>query len=507
MNIKSKITASLLPLSVVASAQNGDRPNIIFFLMDDLGYSEVGCFGQEKIETPNIDKLAAEGKMFTQHYAGEAVSAPSRCVLLTGLHTGHAQIRGNDEMGERGDVHSHQAMFDNPKLEGQRPMLAETQTFAHILQDEGYKTACIGKWGLGYPGSDSEPNKMGFDYFYGYNCQRVSHTYYPTHLYENNERIILDNVAIQPGTGLPKGANPYSEDSYAMFNQNEYAPDLMYKATLKFIDENKDNPFFIWWTTPIPHVPLQAPKKLVDYYVEKFGDEPPYDGRNYYYPCRYPHATYAAMVTYVDIQIGGIISKLKEIGEYDNTLIIFTSDNGPTFNGGTDSPWFDSAKPFKSEQGWGKTSLREGGIRVPTIVKWSGVVEPNTTTNYISSFIDWFPTIASIVDIDASGVVDGVDLMTVLEGGEGIKRDYLYWEFPEGQGQVAVRYGDWKLYINNIKSNPEIMLFNLKDDIQELNDIAEENPKLVKKLMKIVKKEHVKSDNPLFDMPDFFDNL
>lgn len=283
------------------------KPNIIYILADDLGLGDLGCYGQQKIETPNLDQLARNGMRFTNHYSGQAVSAPSRCVLLTGLHTGHAYIRGNDEVDSRGNVWSHEAMLADSSLEGQRPVPANTVMIPRKLKEGGYTTACIGKWGLGYPGSESTPNKMGFDFFYGYNCQRQAHTYYPPFLYRNECREYLNNKLLAPGTKLDPEADPKSEASYAKYTQAQFAPDLMFQEIQKFVDRSKDEPFALFWTNPMPHVPLQAPEKWVKYYVDKFGDEAPYTGNQGYFPCRYPHATYAAMISYWDEQIGQLI--------------------------------------------------------------------------------------------------------------------------------------------------------------------------------------------------------
>lgn len=466
------------------------RPNIIYIIADDLGYAELGCYGQEKIKTPNIDKLAENGMRFTQHYSGAAVSAPSRCVLLTGKHTGHSYIRGNDEMPERGDVWSHQAMLADSTLEGQRPLPAGTQTLASIMKSAGYTTACIGKWGLGYPGSESTPNKVGFDFFYGYNCQRQAHTYFPPFLYRNEKREYLSNTLLMPGTKLDAKTDTMALESYAKYTQEEYAPDLMFKEITSFVNENKDTPFFMMWTTPLPHVPLQAPERWVKHYVDKFGDETPYTGNKGYFPCRYPHATYAAMISYWDEQVGALIQQLKDLGIYENTLIIFTSDNGPTFNGGTDSPWFDSAKPFSSEQGWGKTSLREGGIRVPMIATWPEQIKPGTTTNHISAFWDVMPTFAEIAGATVSQT-DGLSFLPVLQGKPQPEHKYLYWEYPENGGSKAIRSGDWKGYIPDIKKgNTQMSLYNLKDDPNELHDIATEHPNIVKQLEQMMLNAH-----------------
>jgi arylsulfatase A-like enzyme len=236
-------------------------PNIIYILADDLGYAELGCYGQEKIETPNIDALASGGMMFTQHYSGAPVCAPSRCVLLTGKHLGHAQIRGNDEWAERGDVWNFEAMAADPNLEGQRPLKPGTQTIGTLLQQAGYKTGIVGKWGLGAPLTEGIPNKQGFDFFYGYNCQRQAHTYFPVHLWKNTEKVPLNNKIVLPNSKLSEGADPYNPDSYSDFWLNDYAPELMQKEVIQFIKANKDQPFFMYYASPIPHAPLQAPKR------------------------------------------------------------------------------------------------------------------------------------------------------------------------------------------------------------------------------------------------------
>lgn len=477
------------------TARNGDasaksKPNIIYILADDLGFADLGCYGQQRIETPNIDRLASKGIRFTQHYSGTAVSAPSRCVLFTGKHTGHAYIRGNDEMGERGNVWSHEAMLADSSLEGQRPLPKGTVTLPLILKKAGYTTACIGKWGLGYPGSEGTPNKMGFDFFYGYNCQRQAHTYYPPFLYRNEKREYLSNKLVAPNTKIDSDADSLDPKNYSKFVQKEYAPDLMFKEITTFVRENRKNPFFMIWTTPVPHVPLQAPEKWIQHYVNKFGDETPYTGNKGYFPCRYPHATYAAMISYWDEQIGALIQQLKDLGLYENTLIIFTSDNGPTFNGGSDSPWFDSAKPFKSESGWGKASIREGGIRVPMIACWPSKIKPGTTSNHISAFWDVMPTLAEIAGVKATDT-DGISFLPTLVGKKQPEHEYLYWEYPEGDGSKAIRMGNWKGYISNIKKGNKTMeLFDLGIEPREQINVADKHPDIVKKMELKMKEAH-----------------
>lgn len=480
------------------AAPKNTKPNIIFFLMDDMGYGDLSIMGSQKISTPNIDALAKSGKMLTQHYTGAPVSAPARSVLMTGLHTGHTPIRGNDEDGARGDVWDLEAISKSPALEGQKPMPASTRTMAHAMQENGYKTACIGKWGLGAPGSSSEPNNMGFDFFYGYNCQRVSHSYYPTHLYKNRQREYI-NPVMKMGQKIAKGADPLDPKSYDKFNTGVYAPDRMFEETIQFIDDNKDQPFFLWWTTPIPHVSLQAPKEWVDHYVKIFGDEKPFAG-NHYFPSRYPHATYAAMVSYVDHQIGLIIQKLKDEGIYENTIIVFTSDNGPSCEGGGDSPWFDSARPFRSQEGWGKRSLQEGGLRVPTFIAWSGHIKPGSKSDHVCGFQDWMPTFIELTGSKAKPTTDGISLKPLLtDKGKQKAHEYLYWEYPEG-GTMAVRKGDWKLIVKNIRKEPKYFLYNIKDDQLETKNMAEQTPEIVAELKSIAAKAHTEPENKSFKM-------
>ena len=333
------------------------KPNIIYILADDLGYGELGCYGQELIETPNIDKLAESGMRFTQHYAGAPVCAPSRCALLSGMHTGHAYIRGNDEWAERGDVWNYAMAVEDPNLEGQRPMPDSIPTIGNLLQQAGYKTAIIGKWGLGGPMTDGIPNNRGFDFFFGYNCQRQAHNLYPKHLWKNTEKVWLDNELVAPSTKLDEGDDPYSIESYVKYSQKEYAPALMQEEALRFIEGNTNQPFFLYYATPLTHVPLQVPEPYVNYYVEKFGDEEPYVGDNGYFPNRYPRAAYAGMVSYLDDQVGEIVERLKELGIYENTIVMFSSDNGPHMEGGADPVFFNSNGGLRGY----KRDLYEGG--------------------------------------------------------------------------------------------------------------------------------------------------
>ncbi len=482
----------LIALSVWSAAllTASEQPNIVYILADDLGYAELGCYGQEKIETPHIDALAANGIRFTQHYSGSPVCAPSRCVLMTGKHTGNAHIRGNDEWGERGDTWNFAKAVDDPNLEGQRPLPVGTNTIGSLLQSVGYKTAIVGKWGLGAPLTDGIPTKQGFDFFYGYNCQRQAHTFYPRHLWKNEEKDWLDNDLVVPGTKLDEGADPNDPASYARYQLNDYTPELMLREALGFVRESKDSPFFLYFASPIPHVPLQAPQDWVEHYRKKFGPEEPYLGDKGYFPNRTPRATYAAMVSYLDEQVGDIVAELKAQGVYDNTLILFSSDNGPTYNGGSDSAFFDSAAPFKSEYGWAKGFSTEGGIRVPMVASGKGVVHGGRTSQHISAFWDVLPTVCELAGAPIPDDVDGLSFVPTLMDRPQDAHAFLYWEFPAYQGQQAVRMGDWKALRRNIfKGNMKLELFNLRTDPREQFDVADSNPEVVARIEAIMERE------------------
>lgn len=485
---------SILLISVVTILQlhsvYSEKPNIVYILADDLGYNELGCYGQDTIETPNIDALAASGIRFTQHYSGSPVCAPSRCVLMTGKHTGHAYIRGNDEWRERGDTWNFAKAVEDPNLEGQRPLPVGTKTIGTLLQGVGYKTAIVGKWGLGAPLTNSIPTKMGFDFFYGYNCQRQAHTFYPKHLWKNEEKDWLDNELVVPGTKLAEGADPNDPTSYSKYRLSEYAPELMLGEALEFVRENKESPFFLYFASPIPHVPLQAPESWVEYYQKKLGPEDPYLGNKGYFPNRTPRATYAAMVSYLDEQVGDIVSELKKLGLYENTLILFSSDNGPTYNGGSDSNYFESASPFKSEYGWAKGFATEGGIRVPMIASWEGMIKGGRTSQHVSAFWDVLPTLCELSGALVPSDVDGLSFVPNLLGESQEPHEFLYWEFPAYEGQQAVRMGDWKALRKGIfKGNIDLELYNLKTDPREQFDVSAAYPEVVAKIEAIMESE------------------
>jgi arylsulfatase len=471
-----------------------NNPNIIYILADDLGYGELGVYGQEIIETPHIDALANDGMLFTDHYSGSPVCAPSRSVFMTGQHTGHTPIRGNDEWKERGDTWNYQAMFDDPFLEGQRPIPDSTITIAEVLKSAGYSTGMVGKWGLGAPTTEGLPNKQGFDFFYGYNCQRQAHTLYPMHLWRNDERHLLNNKNVPPHANLEDDADRNDPLSYEDFELIDYAPELMHNEALNFIEKNQNRPFFLYYASPLPHVPLQAPKRWVDYYRSKIGDEEAYTGKSYF-PNLTPRATYAAMISYLDEQVGDLIKKLKDIGQYENTLIIFTSDNGPTYAGGADTPFFDSAKPFKTEYGWAKGFVHEGGIRVPMIASWPGRIKRGSRSNHISAFQDMMPTFCDIIGISVPNNTDGISMKPTLFGkNQSDTHEYLYWEFPAYKGQQAVRMGKWKAIRRNIfDGNMEIELYDLNSDYREQNDVASAHPEIIIKIQNFMVDSHTKS--------------
>jgi arylsulfatase len=357
----------------------------------------------------------------------------------------------------------------------------------------GYTTGIIGKWGLGAPLTEGVPNDQGFDFFFGYNCQRQAHTYYPLHLWKNREKVLLDNELVPPRTPLDDGADPNDPASYSRYALKDYAPDLMLTEALDFIESNKDRPFFLYFATPIPHVPLQAPERWVKHYREKLGDEEPYTGESYF-PNLTPRATYAAMISTMDEQVGQLVETLKELDIYENTLIMFSSDNGPTYTGGADTIFFDSAKPFRTDYGRGKGFLYEGGIRVPLIASWPGRIEPGSTTNHVSAFWDLLPTLSEITGASVPADIDGISFAPVLLGRpEGqAQHDFLYWEFPAYKGQQAVRMGKWKAIRKNIfDGNMDIELYNLEEDLGEEHDVAAQHPEVLAMIEAVMRQERV----------------
>ena len=498
-----KKTLFLLLICFSVTAQK--KPNLVYILADDLGYGEVGVNGQRLIETPNIDALAKSGMNFSQHYAGAPVCAPSRCVLLTGRHLGNAYIRGNDEWAERGEVWNLKAMDENPALEGQRPLPDSILTVAEILQDNGYQTGLFGKWGLGAPMTESTPDKQGFDYFFGYNCQRQAHTLFPMHLWQNEERYFLNNKFVDLHQKLPEGLDPNDPASYSDYQLTDYAPEVIHQKALDFLNSTGSEPFFLYYASPLPHVPLQAPEKWVNYYQKKFGPEEPYSGN--YYPNRTPRATYAAMISYLDEQVGDLVAALKAKGQLENTLIIFSSDNGPSYAGGVQPDYFNSGGIFQEKYGRGKGFVYEGGLRVPMIASWPEKIKPGSTSNHVSSFYDFLPTVCDLLKIQTPET-DGISFLPEMMGKKQKSHKYLYWEFPEYEGQQAIRMGDWKAIRQNIKKgNLEIELYNLKNDPEEMNNLVAEKPKLVKEMEELFRLNHHQSALTKFRMRALGDDI
>jgi arylsulfatase len=455
---------SLLPFLLAAGAtpattqEEGARlPNVVLIVADDLGWAELGCYGQEKIRTPRIDAMAAEGMRFTQFYSGSPVCAPSRCTLLTGLHTGHAFIRDNGEV----------------QPEGQRPIPDETLTLAEVMKAAGYTTGITGKWGLGGPGTEGEPNRQGFDSWFGYLCQRQAHNFYPRYLWRDGER--------EPLEGNDRG-----------LTGEQYSHDLFTADALRFIRENHERPFFLYVPYTIPHLALQVPDDSLEEYEGEW-DDPPYEGGHGYLPHPAPRAAYAAMVTRMDRDVGRILDLLAELDLDEDTLVMFTSDNGPTYDrlGGSDSDFFESAGPFRGLKG----STYEGGIRVPLVARWPGRIAAGTRSDHVSAFWDLMPTVLAAAGLDVPEGLDGISFLpTLLRRGDQPEHEYLYWEFRAYGGQQTVRMGDWKGTVQRMKDgNREIELYDLSKDIGETTDVAAQHPEVVERIRGIMQAAHVDS--------------
>jgi arylsulfatase A-like enzyme len=442
------------------------KPNIVYILADDLGYGDLSCYGQKRFSTPNIDRLASQGMLFTQHYAGCPVCAPSRSSLMTGLTTGHTPIRGNKSWG----------------TEGQYPMESKAFTIAEMLKGAGYLTGAFGKWGLGSPGSEGDPNKQGFDEFYGYNCQSLAHNYYPDHLWDNQTKVVLEGN---------------SGDQFGV-----YAPDLIHQRALQFLEKNKDKPFFLFYPSTIPHAELLVPEENLKEFRGKLLPEKSFKGAELgsdgfrsgtYGTQSETHAAFAAMVTLLDKQVGEVVAKLKELGLEKNTIIIFSSDNGPHLEGGADPDYFDSNGPFRGY----KRDLYEGGIREPMIVLWQGKITAGSKSDHLSAFWDVMPTLADIAGIKTPGKTDGISFLPTLLAKSGQKtHESMYWEFHENNGRQAVRKGDWKLvrYQISIPEKITTELYNLKTDLSEQNNVADANPKIVQEMLEIMMNSRTPSD-------------
>jgi arylsulfatase A len=471
--MKIKKMKKLISLAVISSAaiiscsqqeHENNTPNIIYILADDLGYGDLGCYGQKKFSTPNIDKIAASGMLFTQHYSGCSVCAPSRSSLLTGLHTGHTPIRGNKGW----------------KPEGNWPLPSESFTIAEILKLKGYVTGAFGKWGLGYIDTEGDPNQQGFDEFFGYNCQSLAHNYYPDHLWHNHEMLHLtENENGKTGS---------------------YSPDLIQKAALEFLESNKGKPFFLYYPTIIPHAELFAKENYINKFRGKFDPEKSFagvdDGPEFrlgpYGSQPQSHAAFAAMISELDDYVGEIILKLKELRLEQNTIVIFASDNGPHLEGGADPDFFNSNGDLKGY----KRDVYEGGIRCPMLVKWPGKIKAGSVSRHISAFWDVLPTIAEISGAKSPDNIDGISFLPELTGKVQKNHEYLYWEFHEQGGKMAVRMGNWKAVKLDVDKIPKgaTELYDLSVDIGETNNLAASNKELVQKMENIMKQAHTTSD-------------
>jgi arylsulfatase A-like enzyme len=491
-HLRRAVCFLLLLFSLHAYAAS-KQPNIVFIIADDLGYGDIGAYGQTKIKTPHLDRMAAEGMRLTQHYSGNAVCAPSRCVLMTGLHPGHAFIRNNRQMAG-----ANLPKIGKPSSEGQHPIPDATVTMAEVLQAQGYITGGFGKWGLGGPGSTGEPLKQGFKRWFGYNCQGVAHNFYPTYLWDNDKTIDLKNPPFASNDKLTPEEDPTKPESYKRFQGTEYSADLISAKAMDFVRENKSRPFFLYWPTTVPHVALQVPDDSLKEYLGLW-DDPPYPGGKGYIPHFKPKAAYAAMITRMDRDIGRMMKLITELGLDENTIFIFTSDNGPlsgTHQGlaGTDCAFFNSNGGLRD----GKGTLYEGGYRVPGIIRWKGKIKPGVSDR-VTGFEDWMPTLLELAEAKAKTPkgLDGISFAPTLLGKTQPERAFLYREFPGYTGQQSVRMGDWKGIHRNLlpKGKPDyrIELYNLATDRAETKDVSAQHPEIVAKLEKIMREQHVDS--------------
>ncbi|HKQ93569.1 MAG TPA: arylsulfatase [Blastocatellia bacterium] len=435
----------LIAFAVTFSAQT--RPNIIFIQADDLGYGDLSCYGQRKFRTPNIDRLAAEGMRFTQYYAGSTVCAPSRSALMTGQHTGHTRIRGN----------------------ARHPLLPEDVTVAETLKSAAYKSALIGKWGLGEAGTTGVPNRQGFDYFFGYLNQRHAHNYYPTFLWRNEKRIDLRNLV----------PDEDAEGSGVSSNRVDYAHDLMAEEALKFIEGNGGGPFFLYLAFTIPHANNEAKNKGME--VPDLGEFASEDWPD-------QEKAKAAMITRLDRDVGRLMALLKKLGIDDNTLVFFTSDNGPHREGGADPDFFDSNGPLRGI----KRDLYEGGIRVPMIARWPKRIKAGAKSDQVWAHWDLLPTLAEVAGVKPPADIDGVSMFNALVGRRQRDHEFLYWEFHERGFSQAARMGDWKA----VRKSPDspLELYDLKSDLGEQNDSAAKHPEVVKKIEDYLKTARTESE-------------
>lgn len=438
MNRSLALFISSILISIGTHTSAAPKPNIIYIMADDLGYGDLGCYGQQQIQTPHIDRLATEGLRFTNAYAGATVCAPSRCSLMTGLHGGHARIRGNKRV----------------------PLTAQDITIADLLHNAGYATALCGKWGLGQGDDIGAPNKHGFDFFFGYADQVHAHNYYPPFLWKNGEKFPLQNV-------MPANVpSPFGQG--VAIEKKQYSHDLIESEALNFIKTNKDKPFFLYLPLTLPHANNEGKQAGME-----IPSDAPYSNKDW----PQQEKNKAAMITRLDATVGKVMSLLKDLNLEDNTLLIFTSDNGPHNEGGVKAAFFNSSGPLRGI----KRDLYEGGIRIPFIARWPGHIKPSTTTDFATAFWDFLPTAADVAGIadKVPAHLDGFSIVPTFEGEQQKPHDYLYFEFHERGFDQAVRFGDWKAV--RVGFEQPIELYNLKNDEGEKNNVAADHPDLVKK--------------------------
>jgi arylsulfatase len=465
--------ALLLVTAAAASSLHGDdqkapppRPNLVLIVADDLGVGELGCYGQQRIETPRLDAMAREGLRFTRFYAAAPVCAPARCSLMTGLHGGHAFVRDNLEFPD----------------EGQLAIPAGTVTLPRLLQEAGYETFMAGKWGLGGPRTSGEPNKQGFDHWFGYYCQRQAQTFYPDHLWRNGKRVPL------PGN---------RDDG---LSGTQYAHDLFLEEVERFLRGPHAKPFFLYLPFTLPHVALQPEEEDLARYRGRF-EETPYRGEYGYVPHDTPRAAYAAMITRLDKDVGRVLDLLEEIGAEEDTLVLFVSDNGPTHDaGGADTRFFGSTGGLRGRKG----TLYEGGIRVPLIARWRGRVPEGKTSAWLGAHYDLMPTLLEVAGVPVPPGLDGLSFAAELRGERAREHEFLLWEFHGYGGQQAVRLGRWKgVRLDLLTRISSLELYDLEASERETKDVAAENPEVVARLLSILEREHRPSRDfpfPLLDL-------
>lgn len=500
MNTRSVLllVSGLSACFCAASGQKSSKPNILFIMCDDLGYGDLSCYGQTHIKTPNLDKMAAEGMRFMQAYAGSPVSAPSRAAFMTGQHTGHTEVRGNKEYWANSPRIKYGENEDYSVV-GQHPYDPNHIIIPEIMKDNGYTTGMFGKWAGGYEGSTSTPDKRGIDEFYGYICQFQAHLYYPNFLNRYSRsmgdtaviRIVMDENIKYPMFGKD------------YLKRTQYSADLIHQEAINWLEkQNNKTPFFGLFTYTLPHAELVQPEdSIVEAYKSQFFEDKTWGGQegSRYNPSVHTHAQFAAMVTRLDAYVGEILAKLKEQGLDENTIVFFTSDNGPHQEGGADPEFFRGSGDLRGI----KRQCHEGGIRVPFIVRWPGQVPAGTTNNHPLAFYDVMPTFCDLVGVKnyvkkynnkkkEVDYFDGLSFAATLLGKEGQKiHDFFYWEFGETD-QMALRMGDWKMVVK--KGRP--YLYNLAEDVSEKNDLSSDQPELVTKMIQILKEQHV--SNPFF---------